>query len=886
MIVTLAQFKACSLDCTTSLFTDSSFVVGTETGHIAIKSDLRFSLLSHHSGPVQALKLHKGLLFSLDSEGHLAKWNMDGTFIQSAKVFSEEARNIEFNENSCFVSGFGIFVNLVNLTTLEIVKTLNLCSQWISSSAIFNSFLYFSTFDDEIIKIDFNLLNPVSLKLGSEVCTKIIAGKDLLMLLSHSSFKIFGSDLRFVDQMFFSGKTHLIDAQITDYISVLDSECTLTLYDKELSRIAKFKLPSAVFYVDADKVFSLDSTSIVSFSIGGKVLTPIKSSKGQIGKMDEVTASLIAHDSIIVYGFKSGKVGRKNLVNAFDDSPFEFYSPHKSAVCAVSVFRNSAKDLLVTADVQGYIFVHNFVTFNLVKRFSNHMFPVHSISNFQNKIIAVSEGILSIITVDDYSVILIPLKSELIAIHFKETANFLLIEYKDMHLDVWNVPQSILERSVSGVSVFDIVAECQYKINFEKVCGNVVSMVNHFICGIEIDLEHFLAGKDSFSCSLLRAVYSALDSESWKFGSRQTVSDSEPDSKSFLTFKTLVKKSIELSLDIAGAEYSNDLDVFSLMKYWCEPRSRVAALDLLKKYMFKLDEAEKKSLIASIKSDIYLAILCTIDESVFDAISKKQISDSLIRMLVEDRSMIAMELLCDQVWLPLINIQSIARLLFTWIKSNPKVETSLLSICGSSPKIVFSVLFNDYLLSKSFEDKKSGLIFLQSVVRQYPEMLTSYLVTAVDAVIKTLDPHFREKLQSQVTSTLYDLVHTYSCIAFEKVTQKLAVGSLTGQIVLYDLRNASKLMVCEGHLHPVTSCRFSPNGKMLASFSLEEGIVRFWHLIPGFFSLVNKPFRSCVLNPAFASACIASKKFRLVWQSDKIVELFIDDHSSQTFTVI
>lgn len=70
-------------------------------------------------------------------------------------------------------------------------------------------------------------------------------------------------------------------------------------------------------------------------------------------------------------------------------------------------------------------------------------------------------------------------------------------------------------------------------------------------------------------------------------------------------------------------------------------------------------------------------------------------------------------------------------------------------------------------------------------------------------------------------------------------TQRLAVGSSDGAIVMYDLKTAIRLYVLEQHVKSVTACSFSPDGRRLLSLSLEESVVLVWKVGSSFTSLFN-----------------------------------------------
>jgi len=85
---------------------------------------------------------------------------------------------------------------------------------------------------------------------------------------------------------------------------------------------------------------------------------------------------------------------------------------------------------------------------------------------------------------------------------------------------------------------------------------------------------------------------------------------------------------------------------------------------------------------------------------------------------------------------------------------------------------------------------------------------------------------------------MMDLVLSYPQLDFHVGSQKLAVGTLEGAIVVYDLQTATRWQILEGHTRPVSAVSFSRDGKTIVSCCLKEGTVRFWHPNPGFFGML------------------------------------------------
>lgn len=70
-------------------------------------------------------------------------------------------------------------------------------------------------------------------------------------------------------------------------------------------------------------------------------------------------------------------------------------------------------------------------------------------------------------------------------------------------------------------------------------------------------------------------------------------------------------------------------------------------------------------------------------------------------------------------------------------------------------------------------------------------------------------------------------------------TQRLAMGTAEGAVVLYDLKTATRLYVLEGHKKRTTACSFSPDGRRLVTVSLEESVVLVWKVGSSLTSFFN-----------------------------------------------
>jgi hypothetical protein len=87
-------------------------------------------------------------------------------------------------------------------------------------------------------------------------------------------------------------------------------------------------------------------------------------------------------------------------------------------------------------------------------------------------------------------------------------------------------------------------------------------------------------------------------------------------------------------------------------------------------------------------------------------------------------------------------------------------------------------------------------------------------------------------------------VSGFSTIDFHSGTQRLAVGTHEGAVIMYDLKTASRLYVLEAHKSPVSAVTFSPDGRRLVTVSLQGGEVTVWKVgtsLSGLFNVGGPP---------------------------------------------
>ena len=118
-----------------------------------------------------------------------------------------------------------------------------------------------------------------------------------------------------------------------------------------------------------------------------------------------------------------------------------------------------------------------------------------------------------------------------------------------------------------------------------------------------------------------------------------------------------------------------------------------------------------------------------------------------------------------------------------------------------------------------------------ALVKARGTSLEADLPIVVQAVLRPLDPSvpsLREGCLIASTTALRELVKRYPMMSFHQGTQRLAIGTVEGVVLIYDLRTATKWRILHGHEAAVSALAFSSSGEHLASLAVGEKSIRWW----------------------------------------------------------
>lgn len=325
---------------------------------------------------------------------------------------------------------------------------------------------------------------------------------------------------------------------------------------------------------------------------------------------------------------------------------------------------------------------------------------------------------------------------------------------------------------------------------------------------------------------------------------------------------------------------------------------------------FLLPDSERRSPVAA-KGLLLCGFIATRQYSLLSTSALNIISKSVMMYLHEsDVSCKALAIdLCSRgfsVWQHYIDAMEMLRSLFSLATSSkkesitaqnigPQARQAVLQVVSNETGLFMTTLSLDILHPQSLEHRKSVLQLVAFLTRKKPLVIYPHLPKLVEAVVKSLDPNStanRDAVLDSATEILGHVVKTFPTIDFHMASQRLAVGTSEGAIVMYDLKTATRLYVLESHKQALAACSFSPDGRRLVTMSLQEGTVLVWKVGTGFTSFFypgapprqghggSEPFKSLSFNVGDAAVMSLEETFEHVhfeWTAERSVQLKIRD---------
>jgi len=179
----------------------------------------------------------------------------------------------------------------------------------------------------------------------------------------------------------------------------------------------------------------------------------------------------------------------------------------------------------------------------------------------------------------------------------------------------------------------------------------------------------------------------------------------------------------------------------------------------------------------------------------------------------------------------------------------------------------------------------SALLVLVAFIHNFAARVLPFLPKFTEVVLRCLepsDPVLRRQSLLAVTSALHQLVQTFPMVAFHQPSQKFAVGTSDGLVVVYDLRTATKWRILEGHKGAIAALTFSKDGSQLGSYSAQDNSVRLWQcgstgFLGGLLGTSSRCLQRHGLPPPAAAGSDAWRTVSLAWTERGFLRLVRDN---------
>ena len=158
------------------------------------------------------------------------------------------------------------------------------------------------------------------------------------------------------------------------------------------------------------------------------------------------------------------------------------------------------------------------------------------------------------------------------------------------------------------------------------------------------------------------------------------------------------------------------------------------------------------------------------------------------------------------------------------------------------------------------------------------------LVNVVDIILHCID---HEHLKTRLLTEIFCPAGYFPQISHCLQSRRIAVGSRTGQLAIYEMRGVNKTQMINAHTGKIIALAFGPDGKTMASFGGQDNKLYFWQTSTSMFGLGNAQTK-CTKSYNVAPHPQAHKwcptyTLKLVWISPKTVTLHFPDGIENRF---
>lgn len=168
------------------------------------------------------------------------------------------------------------------------------------------------------------------------------------------------------------------------------------------------------------------------------------------------------------------------------------------------------------------------------------------------------------------------------------------------------------------------------------------------------------------------------------------------------------------------------------------------------------------------------------------------------------------------------------------------------------------------------------------IIEKMPLEVANLMVETMDLTLHCID---HSLLENRGLGEAFPAMTRFFTVSYCSSSRRIAVGTVTGNLAMYELRAQSKPQIVAAHKTAVSACSFSPDGKYLASYSAGDNKLCFWLIAMGLFGLGYARIRcvGSIDTPVVSADLIKSpsdllRVARLIWVAGRVVILmFIDE---------
>jgi len=175
------------------------------------------------------------------------------------------------------------------------------------------------------------------------------------------------------------------------------------------------------------------------------------------------------------------------------------------------------------------------------------------------------------------------------------------------------------------------------------------------------------------------------------------------------------------------------------------------------------------------------------------------------------------------------------------------------------------------------------------IVENMPLEVANLIIETMDITLHCID---HSLLENRGLGEAFPAIMRFYMVSYCSSSRRIAVGTVTGNLAMYELRAQSKPQIVPAHKSAVSACSFSPDGKYLASYSAGDNKLCFWLTATGLFGLGNARTRcvGAIDTPPVSADLIKSpndllRVARLIWVAGKVVILMFMDEREFRYQV-